>query len=259
MTDLSRILFISFILFLLSLTSLHAQGYAGSSADTEPLFLIDRPTAGMLRRGEYAVGVNFFQEGGILVSTSVGLIDRLSIGVSYGGTRLVGMQQAKMNDLPGVSVRLRVFEESLSFPAIVIGFDAQGKESYRAGLKRYTIKSPGFFIAASKNYEFMGNLSFHGGVNVSMEREDGDKDVNAFGGVEKSIGGSISLMAEYDLGMNDNHAQAIGLGRGYLNLGFRWSVGGGMVVGVDFKNLLKNQRSTPAGNRTLQFDYVGVF
>jgi hypothetical protein len=236
-----------------------AQGYAGARADIEPAFLIDKPTAGMFKRGAYAVGVNLFQSGGVMVGATVGLLDRLSIGVSYGGTHIIGWDRLEMNSLPGVLVKIRVFDESTVFPAIAIGFDSQGKEPYVKSLSRFTIKSPGFYAVASKNYEFLGNLSFHGGVNLSMERSDGDKDVNLFGGVEKSLGSDISLLAEYDLGMNDNHAQALGIGRGYLNLGLRWSVGGGLTVGFDVKNLVNNQRGVTVGNRTLQFDYVGVF
>ena len=50
---------------------------------------------------------------------------------------------------------------------ILVGLDTQGKEGYLKDLRRYEIKSPGFYIAGSKNYAFLGYLSFHGGVGYN--------------------------------------------------------------------------------------------
>jgi hypothetical protein len=146
-------------------------------------------------------------------------------------------------------------------PALAIGFDSQGKEPYLSAdsLKRYTIKSPGVYVVASKNYAFLGNLSMHGGLNKSLETEDGDGDLNMFVGVEKSLSNDISIMLEYDFGVNDNHGNALGKGNGYLNFGFRWSWGKGFVVGFNLKNITKNQDNVNVGNRTLQIDYIGEF
>ena len=98
-------------------------------------------------------------------------------------------------------------------------------------------------------------------MNLSTERDDGDRDVDAFVGAEKSLGKDISLLAEYDFGFNDNSANAIGRdrGRGYFNLGLRWSWGKGLVLGLDLKDILKNQQNITVGNRTIQIEYVGAF
>lgn len=236
-----------------------AQSNAGEGANIEPTMLVDRPTAGMLHRGNYYISANFYQRGGVLFSVAVGLLDRFSFGISYGGTDVLGSEKPQMNPNPGVNVKLRVLEESAVAPAVAIGFDSQGKEPYVDSLNRYTIKSPGFYAVASQNYAFAGNLSIHGGVNLSTERDDGDKDLNFFFGAEKSLGKDISLLAEYDLAINDNSADALGRGRGYLNLGLRWSWGKGLVIGLDLKNIMKNQPNVKVGNRTIQIEYVGSF
>jgi len=240
-------------------TSLSAQSNTGESATVEPTMLIDRPTAGMLGRGSYLVSGIFFQQGGLLFGVSVGLLDRFSFGISYGGTEIIGPNDPTMNPLPGVNVKLRMFEETTVVPAIAIGFDSQGKGPYLKGIDRYQIKSPGFYAVASQNYAVMGNLSVHGGINYSTERNDGDRDMNVFFGAEKSLGSSISLLAEYDLAINDNNNEALGRGRGYLNLGLRWSWGKGLIVGFDLKNIIKNQSNISIGNRTVQIEYVGSF
>jgi hypothetical protein len=248
-------------MFLLTPAAMLAQSYAGESAVIEPTMLIDKPTAGLLKRGSYSVTSNFYQNGGVLVGIAVGIFEPFSFGISYGGTDIIGQNKIDMNPLPGVQAKLRIFNESTTTPAIAVGFDSQGKEPYLAAdsLKRYTIKSPGVYVVASKNYSVMGNLSLHGGVNRSLEQADGDADLNVFVGAEKSLGKDISIMMEYDFANNDNTGHALGKGNGYLNFGFRWSWGKGLTVGFNLKNITKNQDNVNVGNRTLQIDYVGSF
>jgi len=238
-----------------------AQSYAGEEAKVELTMLIDKPTAGMLKRANYSISSNFFQRGGVLMGISVGIIDQFSFGISYGGTEMIGSGKIEMNPSPGVNAKLRIFDETLLMPALAFGFDSQGKEPYLKAdsLKRYTIKSPGIYVVGSKNYSFAGNLSVHAGLNLSLEQDDGDRDLNAFLGAEKTLGKDISLLVEYDFAFNDNHQNAVGEGRGYLNLGFRWYWGKGLVIGFDLKNITKNQQNVSVGNRTIQIDYVGSF
>jgi hypothetical protein len=257
---ISLILIIDILMMVIVETAI-AQSYAGDGATIEPTMLIDKPTAGLLKRGSYLVSSNFFQNGGVLVGISVGVFEPFTFGISYGGTELIGPNKIDMNPMPGVNAKLRLVSESAVMPALAIGFDSQGKEPYLKDdtLKRYTIKSPGVYIAASKNYEFFGNLSLHGGLNKSMETNDGDKDLNMYLGMEKSIGRDISIMIEYDFATNDNNNNALGKGRGYLNFGFRWTCAKGLVIGFNLKNISKNQENVNVGNRTLQIDYIGNF
>jgi hypothetical protein len=232
------------------------QGSAGTKSTIEPRYLVDIPTAGMLAKGSYALDVDFYQEGGVLLSFTVGVFNRLSLGLSYGGSRLIGSDDPSMNRLPGVNVKVRLLEESIMLPALALGFDSQGRDGYLKDLSRYVIKSPGFYAALSKNYALLGFFSIHGGVNYSLERADGDRDINVFAGVEKTVGPAISLVAEYNLGVNDSHGEAIGKGRGYLNGGVRWSLGSGLTLGVNLKDLIKNGRDVTVANRTVRLEYV---
>lgn len=234
----------------------HAQGSAGSDGKIEPRFLVDIPTAGLLERGSFAFDANFFQRGGVLVGLTAGVLDRLNFGISYGGSAIIGSEKPEWNKYPGVNIKFRLFDESDLIPAIAIGFDSQGKEEYLNSNDRYTIKSPGFFASASKNYAILGYLSLHGGINYTLERADGDKDMNAFLGVEKTIGTDISVMLEHDFGFNDSNREALGRGRGYLNFGVRWSLGSGFTFGVDLKDIIKNQDHVTIGKRTIRLEYV---
>jgi hypothetical protein len=256
---LNSMLLLVGVLCVMTTCSIFAQSYAGDEAVVEPMMLIDRPTAGLLRYGSYAVSANFYQRGGMLFGILVGIFDPFTFGISYGGTDIIGHDAIHMNPLPGVTAKLRIIGEGILTPAFAIGFESQGREPYIDSLNRYTIKSTGLYVVASKNYRVLGNLSIHGGINKSLEDGDDDKDLSMFVGLEKSLGRDISIMLEYDFATNDNNGRAIGKGNGYLNFGFRWSWGKGMVVGFNLKNITKNQNNINVGNRTLQIDYVGAF
>lgn len=231
----------------------------GRGATIEPRNLIDYPTAGILPKGSFASNIEFFQEGGLLASLSFGILDRLDVGISYGGSKIVGSEDASFNKVPGLNLKLRILDESVEFVALTIGFGSQGKESYIDSTNRYMIKSPGFFAVASKNYSFLGHLSIHGGLNYSLERGDEDRDLNAFLGVEKTLGSAMSLVGEYILATNDDGAKALGRGRGYLNFGWRWSIADGLALGLDLKDLTKNQIQESFANRTLKLEYIRFF
>jgi len=236
-----------------------AQGSAGSSGRLEPRYLIDLPTAGMLDKGSLAVDIDFYQKGGALLALSVGVLDRLSFGIGYGGTGLIGTETPVMNEVPGVNVKIRLIEEGIVLPALVIGFDSQGKDGYIKSLSRYVIKSPGLYIAASKNYSMLGFLSVHGGVNYTFERADDDRDANGYLGLEKTIGPFISAVVEYNLGNNDNSGNALGRGRGYMSGALKCSIGGGLTLGIHLKDILKNGSDASSINRTVHIEYAMAF
>lgn len=241
-------------------SSVKAQGSAGTEGHLEPRYLVDVPTAGMLAKGSFALDMDFYQEGGVLLGVSVGILDRLSFGVSYGGTRLVGSEEPVMNLIPGVNVKIRIIEENVALPAIALGFDSQGRDGYLKELSRYAIKSPGIYVAASKNYSMLGFFSIHGGGNYSLERADGDKDFNVFAGVEKTLGSVVSVIVEYNAGVNDSNGKALGKGRGYLNAALKWTVGGGLTLGVCLKDLTKNtSNEISVANRTVKIEFAGSF
>ncbi len=236
-----------------------AQGSAGSDGGLEPRFLVDVPTAGMLARGTFGFDIDFYQEGGVLLAFNAGVLDRLTLGIAYGGSRIIGSSSPIMNTIPGFMIRIRILEESVTLPAIALGLDTQGKESYLKDLRRYEIKSPGFYIAGSKNYAFFGYMSFHGGVNYSLENSDGDRDINIFAGVEKTLGPFLSVVVEYNLARNDSNDRAVGKGRGYVNTGLKCTLGGGLTLGVSLKDLVKNGKDVDVGNRTVSVEYVNFF
>ena len=248
------VLFIAFI-------NLSAQGTAGTDAKFEYRSLVDLPSAGVLEKGFVGVTMDVLPAGVVISKMEVGVFDNFSFGISYGGANIIGTGKIDWYKLPGINARIRVLDETEGTPALTLGFDSQGKGNYFDFEDRYEIKSPGFFAAASKNFEFLGYLSVHGMINYSLEREDGDKDLNLGIGVEKTIGSRFSIITEYDFAINDNGKVSLGDGNGYLNMGARWSVGDGFTLGMDLRNLLDNKKfNSNKADRGIFVEYIkGIF
>jgi len=225
----------------------------------EPLRMVDTPTAGTLLRGSFRAQMRAYAEGGILAGIDVGITDRLMFGISYGGTNLIGIGDIDWNPQVGVNVRYRFFEEAYTFPAILLGYNSQGFGAYVDSTSRYREKSRGIFIAASKNFTFLGTIGLHGGLNYSFEKGDGDKDLNLFIAMDKSINPELAIVAEYDFALNDNSDKSIGSGKGYLNAGLKWIFAGKLEIDFLLKNMLKNRNTLPNMSREIRISYVEIF
>lgn len=251
-----------YLLIMMILSTLSfAQGSAGQAAKYEYRSLIDLPTAGVLEKGFVGISMDLMPLGTVVSKIEVGVFDNFSFGISYGGSNILGSGSIKWYNLPGVNARVRVMDETNQYPALTLGFDSQGKGEFLKSTNRYTLKSPGFFLAAAKNFEFWGFLSVHGVINYSLERDDDDKDLNLGLGVEKTIGERISVLMEYDFAVNDNNAISFGDGSGYLNFGARWTIGQGFTLGLNLRDLLDNKKIYSAkADRGIFLEYVkGIF
>lgn len=245
------------IIVLLSFTSLTAQQVAGEKADFEHRFLIDMPAAGVLNKGYVSVMTDLLPYGIMITRIDVGVFDNFSFGISYGGENIIGSGEVTWYKQPGVNAKFKIFNENANLPSITVGFDMQGKGRYFERDNRYEIKSPGFYAAVSKNYEFLGYLSLHGVVNYSLEGDDGQNFTNLMIGVEKTLGPQVSLVVDYNFGFNDNNTNRYGKGNGYLNAGLRWTVGSGFTIGFDLRDLLNNKLWSPAtADRAIRFDFT---
>ncbi len=236
-------LILSFLCLLVINQISFAQGTSGSSAKFEYRYLIDMPTSGVMNKGFAGVTMEAMPFGVFLTKIEVGIFDGVSFGLSYGGGNVIGTGKIELNKLPGVNLRVRIVEESLTLPNITAGFESQGKGLFEKTINRYQIKSPGFFIATSKNFDLLGYLSLHCSLNYSLERDDNDKDLNISFGVEKTIGEIFSFLAEYDIAVNDNTLTSLGEGYGYMNLGIRCSIGDGLTIGLNLRDILRNKKN----------------
>lgn len=253
---MKNLLVSSFLLFIISFPIL-SQGTAGIEAKYEYRSLIDMQTAGILEKGFVGVTSDILPNGVLIARIEAGVFENVSIGISYGGSNIIGSGSPVWYKIPSASIRFRMFNEEILFPAITIGFDMQGKGDYFSFSERYAVKSPGFFAAGSKNFELLGFLSLHAALNYSLESKDGDNFVNLKVGGEKTIGNKVSVIGEYDFAFNDNTTDNFGSGNGYLNIGVRWSIAEGFTLGFDLRDLLNNKKWSPgSADRAIKIEYI---
>ncbi|MGA8264675.1 MAG: hypothetical protein WB779_09565 [Ignavibacteriaceae bacterium] len=246
------------ISFVLTTSFIYSQGSAGEEAKYEYRSLVDMQTAGILEKGFVGVTTDYLPNGVVIAKLEVGVFTNVSFGISYGGSNIIGTGTPGWYKYPGVNFKVRLINESPSFPAITLGFDSQGKGEYFDQEKRYAIKSPGFFAATSKNFGFLGYMSLHATVNYSLEETDGDNFTNLTIGAEKTLGSSVSFICEYNFAWNDNKQTGnFGNGNGYLNAGIRWAMGSGFTLGLDLRDLLDNKKLHPSSaDRAIRMEYI---
>jgi len=240
--------------------------------------LVDSPTATVLGHGRYRIECRLMDGGSLVAGTSVGIKDRLEVGVSWGMQGLLGRGEVEFNDRTALSLRLLLVEE-MELPALVIGFDNQGYgrwyETLPVGpggaereLERYERKSKGFFLAATRNwYGPLGtDVATTGGLNYSGEDTD-ESSLDFFAGLEQDFDGRFALVVDYAAGLDDRKDESprrFGSGRGWLDLGLRWNVVDQVQFKFFFRDLLSNYRRPVDGgrdsvDRQLEISYEGSF
>jgi hypothetical protein len=256
----------------------------------QPYKLVDGHTAGVLGKGYYDLDFRIYSSiggygTGLISGFRVGVTPRLSLGLSYGGEGLIGYSdRVRRNAYPGVMVKYRLFEEKYVAPALTLGFDNQGYGGPAGvalfGYDGYVFKSPGFFLALSKNYLMFSSvqLGFHGVVNYSLEERDAVKWPNALAGMDIGINDELALFVEYDLALNDVSGDEYKGDicythplRGYLNVGLRWAFTPNFHIEFDVKDIFEHKmyraptftdrdRRLPIGwSRELKIMYLANF
>ncbi len=251
--------------------------------------LIDCPTAGCLKKGQYDFELHVFPEGGVLFGFAVGLFDRFTMGASYGGVGIIGAEPVDWNEQPGVLLKYRLFEESFMMPAIVLGFSNQGRGAWveetskfsdadyvgdryadRVSSRyrdvdyqgdRYTFKAKGLFAVAGKNFEIvkLGTFGFHAGLTYNSIEDDDDGNLSAFLGLDKSLNEELTVLMEYDLATNDNGEFSIGKDRGYWHTALRWTFAKKLAVELLLKDILRNDRFATDPSREIRIMYTETF
>ena len=239
-----------------------------------PLDLISIPTSGTLPKGSFTIETLLTKNGGLVPKLMVGLTENFSFGMSYGIQNFIGEEKPKTNkETPELQIKYRVFEETESTPAFLMGLDTQGFGPYISTaeytryimgeggvlepvtetkeINRYEQKAWGVYAVLSKNWNLLGNLGFHLGVNKNtFETKDNDSSINLFFGLDKELNRSFSLLMEYNAALNDGEEYTsidedsfdfnditVGKGKGFLNAGLRWNVAQNLLIEVNFKDI----------------------
>ncbi|MFH1686986.1 MAG: hypothetical protein ABIE70_05625 [bacterium] len=245
--------------------------------DVPPRWLIDMPTAGTLPRAYFDVGCRIYPAGGTIMSTDIGLSNRLMLGIAFGGEGVLSSVEPNWNPRIEFNVKLRIIDEQEYFPAVTLGFASQGSGRWNRDWQRYAFKSPGMYAVVSRSFYFYNWTSgWHVGMNYTMENKvDEEKDINFFGGWDATFKYNLALQAEYDAAINDNRSTIpssladttstgqsnlfAGKGRGYLNLGLKWLFTENLELELLLKDLLVNRRDSDTFTREIRITYIDRF
>jgi hypothetical protein len=182
-----------------------------------------------------------------------------NIGISYSGNNIIGQGEPVWQGIPGFHARFRFYDETVYYPALLIGINSQGRGIYDKNSKRFQTLSPGAFIAASKTYKnFIGIVSFHAGVNYSFEPKPEKRSVNCYLGFEQSFASVASFNMEYNANL-DEKDKLIMKEQGLLNASFRWNMAKNITIELQARDLLKHYQSSIGFTRVLCLEYISTF
>lgn len=253
------------------------QRAQSSLYDVPPRWLVDMPTAGTLPRAYFNIGFRIYSQGGAIVNTDIGLSNRLTLGIAFGGEGVLSNYEPNWNPRIEFNIKLRVIDEQDYFPAFSLGFNSQGTGPYNSHWERYAFKSRGLYGVVSRSFYFYNwTAGWHVGMNYSMENStDDEKDVNFFAGFDATFKYNLALQFEYDAAFNDNRSNIphdvlekageqeatrfAGKGRGYLNAGIKWLFTHNLELELLMKDLLVNRRESDTFTRELRITYVERF
>jgi hypothetical protein len=77
----------------------------GASTAAADAYIIDSHTAMVPAHGEVRLGISAGPEGSVLTSASIGVVDRIMIGISYGMSEVLGRGSLDPYPRPGVQIR----------------------------------------------------------------------------------------------------------------------------------------------------------
>ena len=83
-----------------------------SQQSLEPYRLVDSPTAGLIDKGRFSSDLRLFPDGGMVGQLSAGVLRRLTIGISFGGTNIIGDDDIDWYPRVEPSVRYRVMKRA---------------------------------------------------------------------------------------------------------------------------------------------------
>ena len=244
---------------------------AGESSlyDLAPRWIVDVPTAGTLPRGAYTISVRLFPDGGALAFTDIGLSNRLTMGISFGGDNIISNQDPNWNSAIEFGLKLRVIDELDYFPAVSIGFSSQGTGAWNGDFDRYTFKSRGFYGVASRSFYFyQWTAGWHAGLNYSLEYDvDDEKDINFFVGFDATFKYNLALLLEVDAALNDDKSTLpngdsntfAGKGRSYMNMSIKWLFTENLEIELLAKDLLVNRKESNTFTREIRLTYIDGF
>jgi hypothetical protein len=203
------------------------------------LYNIDQPVPISLAHAEYFVGARLWGEGGIMMRFGVGLFDRVTLGMSYGGNYIIGSSAPRFFDRyrPEFQARLAVLLEQGYVPNVMLGFESQGYDDCIE--QEYEVREKGGYLCVGKTVDA---IRTHCQVGLNYW-----KGFDGFAALNTLLPGNVELIAEYDPAFNDTTDR----NRGFLNFGIGWTFAERIRMVLGLRDVLGNVEGHGL-NRTLE-------
>jgi hypothetical protein len=202
------------------------------------LYYVDQPYPKVPEHGVFNMELRFGPEGAITGYFNVGIWDRLGLGLSYGGSNILGAGNPKFYEIPGIQIRLLVIEQSFVYPMVQIGFDNQGYGDYCQIGKNFGISG----------LEIVPSL----GMNYCLEQ---NKGFDLYCGLDVQFGVFSALLIDYTPNFHD----PLDDNKGYLNVALRMIFYGEMFFEFALRDLLGNSPNDEQLNRLVKMGFEQSF
>ncbi len=198
------------------------------------LYNVDQPVPVSLAHGEYYASVRLWGSGGVMARLGVGLFNRLTLGLSYGGNWIIGTAKPAFfgRHRPEIQARLAILEEMGYVPNLLLGFDSQGYDDYDDSA--FQVREKGGYLCVGKTIDVSRTYCVLG-ANYWQ-------GFNGFAAVNQLLPGNVELIVEYDPAFNDKTAGV--KKRGFLNFGLAWTFGEKMRLCAGLRDVLGNRVET---------------
>jgi len=180
----------------------------------EPITGIDNPLPVLLYHGEVLIHIKEEPINKLRAKIGVGIWNGIILGISFGGTNLVGYGEVDWEDQPGVDIRARLFSNGIM--ESVIGYNNEPIENYSEK-----------HVFATIGTRLMPGMILSGGANYNHDENNG---LDIFGNASLTLAEAHTFHLEYIMGANDDD-------KSRLNLGYKLQ-SGSMGIQFDIKNIL---------------------
>jgi len=205
------------------------------------LYNIDQPVPISLAHAEYYVSARLWGSGGIMMRFGLGLFDRVTLGMSYGGNYIIGARKPEFFDRyrPEFQARLAVLQEQGYAPNVMLGFESQGYDDCIQ--QEYEVREKGGYLCVGKTVDA---IRTHCQLGVSYW-----KGFDGFVALNALLPGDVELIAEYDPAFNDRREEQ--KNPGFLNFGIGWTFAERIRMVLGLRDALGNRAETKL-NRVLE-------
>jgi hypothetical protein len=206
------------------------------------LYNLDQPVPISLAHAEYFISGRLWGNGGVMMRFGLGLWDRLTLGMSYGGNNVLGAESPRFFDRyrPDIQARIAILKEQGYTPNLVLGFESQGYDACSSQV--YLVREKGAYLCAGKTVDA---IRTH--CQLGLNYWDGFDGFVAFNTL---LPYDVELMLEYDPALNDIKEQW-GLHPGYLNFGVGWTLADKVRMVLGLRDILGYKSQTRL-NRVLE-------